>query len=1021
MKYLLTIAALASICFTNVSRAQVVLTFDDLAAGPISTQYQAQGATFNFPLVRDYSPSPGFAHSGTKAIELCFAAEFCKSPLNVNFTAGETHVKVFVGFTSQLSQASPVLLRAWDANGALVGQQTAVLGQSTGPIPVQIPLEVTSAAANIRQITVGFASSDAFNNGLVLDDLAFDAAGPPPDCTAPVNPSVTLSQPHLNSTVQINEFMLQGEVTTAAPLDQATLTVTGPGGTKVTNVLGTIVQPISAPFGEIRVDESLFPGTNTVTLVVHNCHGTSQASTTVTYAPVANGTVIKLLGMEITQATQDLNNSVPLIAGKPTMVRLYFTTTGSTNAINAVRGDITGFREGGNTPLLAQSVGTTDVDTSHDVGAKRLDLTKSLNFVLPSDFCQHGLLHFWVERLNVQGPGGATLACDGCDNWSASFEQDFEQDVPAPVLRSQADAFVSTREQLLAAFKAGKKVIWIENTAKIDLSLVTGDGAPDPRVMVPDGTTIASGRSATELGGMLFDSRRIAGQRYMLGLGNHCRITGLRLRGPSRSTEEGLVESAAILVKEVQDIVVDRNEMYNWPGSSVDLRGPINTFETAGRVRVTSNYIHHNLQCGAGYGVWIDNEGTFAVIDLNVFDDNRHHVAGHGDAHSGYVAERNLVLSSGEKCGVGLIDPGYYNQHFDMHGLGSGGYGGIAGETIQIVQNTIRGAQSYYVTKTRPAFWLRGNPTAYAYFGDNVLEHKEGDAIRTKGANSPNLVVKNNRYGMDTSLELGVGDFDGDGFQDVFQATGGVWVYSPRGQREWRYLNYVNPYHTSQLRFGDFDGDGKTDVFVQIGDTWLFSSGGTQPLRQLPMGSNIDIRRYCFGDFIGDKKTDVFYADGTEWFVSDGAAKPWQHVAFSTLKVDDLGFGDFNGDGKTDVFSFANGDWSVAYAGEWTWRKLNNKIGSDMSKLVFGHFNGQGTCDVAMNKDGKWYISFGGKSPWTVLNENPDGYPLESMLIGDFDGDHHADALHYERNGFKFVMSKSGASTVSVRTEANMR
>ena len=422
-KYLLAIAAFASLCVSITSRAQVLLTFDDLAASPLSTQYQAQGATFNFPLVRDYAPTPGFAHSGTKAIELCFAAEFCKSPLNVNFTAGETHVKVFVGFTSQLSQASPVLLRALDANGALVGQQTAVLGPSTGPIPVQIPLEVTSAAANIRQITVGFASSDAFNNGLVLDDLAFDAAGPPPDCTAPVNPSVTLSQPQLNSTVQINEFMLQGEVTTAAPLDQATLTVTGPGGTKVTNVLGTIVQPTSAPFGAIRVDESLFPGTNTVTLVVHNCHGTSQASTTVTYAPVANGTVIKLLGMEITQATQDLNNGVPLIAGKPTVVRLYFTTTGTTATINNVRGDITGFREGGNTPFLAQSVGTTNVDTSHDLSAKRRDLTQSLNFVLSPDFYQQGLTHFHVERLNVQGPGGANLVCDGCVEWKAGFNR----------------------------------------------------------------------------------------------------------------------------------------------------------------------------------------------------------------------------------------------------------------------------------------------------------------------------------------------------------------------------------------------------------------------------------------------------------------------------------------------------------------------------------------------------------------------------------------------------------------------
>ena len=420
-KYLLAVAACASICFPNPAPAQVVLTFDDLAAGPISTQYQSQGATFNYPLVRDYSETPGFTHSGTKAIELCFAAEFCTSTLNVNFTAGQRHVKVFVGFTSQLSQASPVLLRALDVNGALVGQQTAVLGPSTGAIPVQVSLEVTSAAPNIRQIIVGFAGNDAFNNGLVFDDIEFDAAGPPPPCPAPSDPTVTLSQPQLNPTVQINEFMLQGAVTTAAPLDQATLTVSGPGGTKVTNVLGTIVQPASGPFGAIRVDESLFPGANTVTLAVHNCHGAGQASATVTYAPVANGTVIKLLGMEITQATQDLNNSVPLIAGKPTAVRLYFSTTGATTAINAVRGDMMGFREGGNTPFLAQSLGTTDVDSTQDVYPKRLDLTKSLNFLLSPDFFQRGLLHFWVERLNVEGPGGVTLVCDGCAEWKASF------------------------------------------------------------------------------------------------------------------------------------------------------------------------------------------------------------------------------------------------------------------------------------------------------------------------------------------------------------------------------------------------------------------------------------------------------------------------------------------------------------------------------------------------------------------------------------------------------------------------
>ncbi|PZR85452.1 MAG: hypothetical protein DLM68_11105 [Hyphomicrobiales bacterium] len=103
------------------------------------------------------------------------------------------------------------------------------------------------------------------------------------------------------------------------------------------------------------------------------------------------------------------------------MVRLYFATTGGTTLIQGVRGDLSGYQEGGNTPFLAQSVGTTDVDGSQDVGAKRLDLAKSLNFVLSSDFYQQGLTHFRVEHLNVQGPGGASLICDGCANWTAQF------------------------------------------------------------------------------------------------------------------------------------------------------------------------------------------------------------------------------------------------------------------------------------------------------------------------------------------------------------------------------------------------------------------------------------------------------------------------------------------------------------------------------------------------------------------------------------------------------------------------
>ena len=79
---------------------------------------------------------------------------------------------------------------------------------------------------------------------------------------------------------------------------------------------------------------------------------------------------------------------------------------------------------------------------------------------------------------------------------------------------------------------------------------------------------------------------------------------------------------------------------------------------------------------------------------------------------------------------------------------------------------------------------------------------------------------------MNTSEELAVGDFDGDGCSDVFLATGAVWVYSPCGRGAWRYLN-TSQYRLGQLAFGDFNGDGKTDVFLQKGDRWYVSYGAT--------------------------------------------------------------------------------------------------------------------------------------------------------------------------------------------------
>lgn len=404
---------------------------------------------------------------------------------------------------------------------------------------------------------------------------------------------------------------------------------------------------------------------------------------------------------------------------------------------------------------------------------------------------------------------------------------------------------VETQQQLVAAV-AICKIVTVSPTVEIDLSLIADHrpDAPAAVVTIPDGVTLFGGRSAISPGALLYMSRRLD-QTSMLLIGSNTRISGFRLRGYNQTdTTIRKDPTDAIYIRPgATDITIDNNEIFGWPDSGVEVHDAPTTLDTAYRIRVTDNYIHHNVQCGKGYGVVVGGRG-FALIDRNTFDFNRHDVAGDGSLASGYVATLNFVLTSGPTCdGTAGID--YYNQHFDMHGRGEDGYGDGAGNTIDIRRNTIRGAQSYYFIQTRPAFMLRGTPDHVAVFAENAVAHDdEGAAVRIKGADGDTLkrdrklIVQDNHYGVDTAAELAVGDFDGDGSADIFQATGAVWVYSPGGRREWRYLN-DSTLRLDRLAFGDFNGDGKMDVFTQSGDQWLVSDAGTGPWTPLPAGSNI--------------------------------------------------------------------------------------------------------------------------------------------------------------------------------------
>jgi hypothetical protein len=220
------------------------------------------------------------------------------------------------------------------------------------------------------------------------------------------------------------------------------------------------------------------------------------------------------------------------------------------------------------------------------------------------------------------------------------------------------------------------------------------------------------------------------------------RISGIRLDGGESDdpfSAVGKEDADGIRVMSSTNVEIDHNEIFRWRGSAVgvhDSDGRLN-LANADAVRVHDNYIHHNQHpssdvCGssviegghaAGYGVEAA-DGAYVTIERNVFDWNRHSIAGDGKPGTGYLAFRNLILSNGgvhfrcaDKTDLGIggvlaavvgFLPGagfivaqsldgnsiYHTHAIDMHAINNcGSFGdhncGPAGEFTDIAFNTV--------------------------------------------------------------------------------------------------------------------------------------------------------------------------------------------------------------------------------------------------------------------------------------------------------------------------------------------
>jgi hypothetical protein len=452
-------------------------------------------------------------------------------------------------------------------------------------------------------------------------------------------------------------------------------------------------------------------------------------------------------------------------------------------------------------------------------------------------------------------------------------------------------------------------------------------------------------------------------------------------------------------------------ELSGFSGAAVYITDYAGATQPSNAVKVHDSFIHHNQHIGGdGYGVDASH-GAWALVERNVFDFNRHAVTAGSVVGNvgmgGYTASYNLVLKGGGYHGKWYET---WTQQFDVHGDNNCVDGLPGSLTPGGIWNCGRSGKEYHLNfnafqySNANSFKLRGTPSVGAFVDNNVFARNTSDVVGTDGWGVTGLYVGPNKAPLDTFGQYGVCDFDGDGHDDLFLATGTSWWYMSSAKRQWTYLNsYTDT--LDQLALGNFDGSGGCDVFAVHGNDWVISHGAREPWQSL--GSfGVPFDQLRFGHFTSTTRTEIFRRapDGQWWSISPGVFS-WTPLASSSFPLSQLRFGDFNGDGITDVVAIESGHWSVSFSGRTAWQPLNTGLSDSLDHVLIADLDGKGTDDIIRynNSSNALEVSVAGRSGWQRLVGASLMQIGGGVFVGHFDGSKAAQILTIGPSAYPFV------------------
>ena len=320
-----------------------------------------------------------------------------------------------------------------------------------------------------------------------------------------------------------------------------------------------------------------------------------------------------------------------------------------------------------------------------------------------------------------------------------------------------------------------------------------------------------------------------------------------------------------------------------------------------------------------------------------------------------------------------------------------------------------------------------------------------------------------------------VGDFNGDGRDEVAVFNGSDWNMPYLGlladdgnnglQLIARYDGDIRGWgglaRNDHFHVGDFDGNGRQDLLVTNGDDWSMTyaamlrstANGLELVRRFDgdipgWGGLAKHDQFFVGDFSGDGKADLYIFNGDDWSMSyvgmfrstgadlqmtarfDGDIPGWGGLA----KHDQLILGDFDGDGRIDAYIFNGNDWSMPYLGMFhsTGQSLQmvHRYDGDVpgwggmaqhDRFLAADITGDGQTDLFAYNSEDWAEEYLGRmlSTGTALNADFVGDwvgewnlgPLDRFEVCNFEGGKgQGDLFVHNRDWFGMIRGRRSLS-----------